>query len=813
MKLHLKSSPACAATAIALCLSMATAGFSGTVPWKFVVAGNSRGDGVSTSTAWVNTNALAAMAQAIASDRPDFVLFAGGMIYGSNAPSCTNLPAQYAAWSNALAPVFSSGIPVYPVRGSHETFGDSNGAVFVSLFGASLPANGPAEEAGLTYAFTHGNALVIGLDQYRSPHRVNQHWLDAQLSSNRLPHVFIFGHETAVQVSSPDCLSAAAPERDAFLASASECGAKVYFCALDCFYNRARLAAGGIMQVNLGTAGSPPSQWDGVYGGDYGERDAASNCFYSAFTNGYALVTVSNFNVTVEWKGLAEPGSWTVRDAYHYQRPNPAARGATDYDGDARSDPAVYSKTRGEIIAALSSSNYAWRVFSRGGTGAFAVPGDYDGDGKCDPAAYVRNSGLWQIALSGRDYAEEASFLGGTGYVPVPSDYDGDSKTDPAVYQKSSGIWQIFFSSNGVSMEGAWGGPEWAPAVEDYNGDARADIAVYRQGDGQWEVLLSGGHRAGVYSHSSIVWGGDGYEAFGTDFDADGLADPALFHRDSGLLLAALSGSGYAAAAAMFDARDSIALCSDYDGDGRSDPALYSQPLGEWLVAFSGGGYALGAALFGGPEWEAVRAGSSHDLVFLAFGDSITYGSATASNGPETAYPKLLENKLRENYAGFFMSINAGNPGETTEEGLERYLFWLDTNKPDLVLLMEGTNDAFFNIPYDQTEDNLRYMVQMALARGMQVVIATIPPVISNSYRDRSAQQARIAGFNPRIYRIAADYNIAVAPVFEAITAVPNWQNTLMDQPSANHPNDAGHAVIRDTFYAPVAAGLDSGDF
>jgi len=67
--------------------------------------------------------------------------------------------------------------------------------------------------------------------------------------------------------------------------------------------------------------------------------------------------------------------------------------------------------------------------------------------------------------------------------------------------------------------------------------------------------------------------------------------------------------------------------------------------------------------------------------------------------------------------------------------------------------------------------------------------------------------------FNPRIYAIAADFNIPVARVFEAITSVPGWESKLMDQPSANHPNDAGYQIVRDAFYTPVAAGLNAGQY
>ena len=38
--------------------------------------------------------------------------------------------------------------------------------------------------------------------------------------------------------------------------------------------------------------------------------------------------------------------------------------------------------------------------------------------------------------------------------------------------------------------------------------------------------------------------------------------------------------------------------------------------------------------------------GGTKDLIILAFGDSITYGMGSSSDGPETGYPILLEKKL-----------------------------------------------------------------------------------------------------------------------------------------------------------------------
>jgi len=70
--------------------------------------------------------------------------------------------------------------------------------------------------------------LIIGLDQYVHSNQVNQAWLNSQLASNHYAHVFVFGHEPAVQVVETECLADETAARDLFLKSITEAGCRMY---------------------------------------------------------------------------------------------------------------------------------------------------------------------------------------------------------------------------------------------------------------------------------------------------------------------------------------------------------------------------------------------------------------------------------------------------------------------------------------------------------------------------------------------------------------------------------------------------------
>jgi hypothetical protein len=172
-----------------------------------------------------------------------------------------------------------------------------------------------------------------------------------------------------------------------------------------------------------------------------------------------------------------------------------------DWDGDGRSDYAVYRQTNGAwyIYRSLSSIPL---IFQFGITGDRPVPADYDSDGLTDAAVFRQSTGDWYIWLTGPQHLM-ALHWGKDGDRPVPQDYDGDGKTDIAVYRPSEGNWYILRSSDQGYIGLNWGISTDQPVPADYDGDGKSDIAVWRSG--VWFIL-----RSSNGAFSPIYWGTDG---------------------------------------------------------------------------------------------------------------------------------------------------------------------------------------------------------------------------------------------------------------------------------------------------------------
>lgn len=175
--------------------------------------------------------------------------------------------------------------------------------------------------------------------------------------------------------------------------------------------------------------------------------------------------------------------------------------------------------------------------------------------------------------------------------------------------------------------------------------------------------------------------------------------------------------------------------------------------------------------------------------VIVAFGDSLTAGLGVT---PEDSYPARLQTRLRaEGYA--YRVVNAGSSGDTTAGGLRR-VDWALKNKPDIVIVALGANDALRGQDLVSVRANLAAIVARFQKAGARVLVAgmEVPP----NYGARYA-----ADFRRLFADVALRHKTALMPfLLDGVAGNPRF-----NQPDGIHPTAEGYRIVVDRLWPYLA--------
>ena len=158
----------------------------------------------------------------------------------------------------------------------------------------------------------------------------------------------------------------------------------------------------------------------------------------------------------------------------------------------------------------------------------------------------------------------------------------------------------------------------------------------------------------------------------------------------------------------------------------------------------------------------------------ICFGDSLTYGTGAARN---KSYPSQLSAMTGKPV------INAGIPGNTTADGLER----LDTDvlakSPRIVLITLGGNDLKNGVRQDAAFMNLKTIINAIQAKGGLVILGGVKFLFLDK------------GYGEMYKRLAKETDIILIP---DILSGLIGKDKYMSDPI--HPNAAGYEIMATKF-------------
>jgi len=189
----------------------------------------------------------------------------------------------------------------------------------------------------------------------------------------------------------------------------------------------------------------------------------------------------------------------------------------------------------------------------------------------------------------------------------------------------------------------------------------------------------------------------------------------------------------------------------------------------------------------------ATAHAQSTPIKLAILGDSLSAGYGVK---PEQSIPARLEAALKAQGRSVAV-INHGVSGDTTAGGLDR-IDWMLADKPDIVLVELGANDALRGLDPATAERNLDAIITRLKAAGVTVWLAGM--LAPRNFGPEYTQQ-----FDGLYKRLAEKYNVPLYPFFLDGVA----QDGALNQADGIHPNPKGVDIVVERLLPFVTKNLD----
>jgi lysophospholipase L1-like esterase len=166
----------------------------------------------------------------------------------------------------------------------------------------------------------------------------------------------------------------------------------------------------------------------------------------------------------------------------------------------------------------------------------------------------------------------------------------------------------------------------------------------------------------------------------------------------------------------------------------------------------------------------------------------------------------FMGNSITESWTPYFARMFPGKPyvnrgigGQTTPQMLVRFHQDVIALKPKVVVILAGTNDIAGNTgpsTLEMIENNLKSMAELAKANGIRVVLASVLPVYTYSWRPDVVQPAQtIVALNQWMRDYARNHGEVYL----------DYHSSMVDErlglrsdltPDGVHPNEAGYRIM-----------------